>query len=206
MPSAPRERKPALALLAALLVIVGAVAAGLLVLKAGHKVSAIEVVQPLGPGEQIPAQALREVQISSDSGIAYISWSEVGAVEQVFAASAIPAGTLLTPEMTAKSSNVTSNDAQVGVSLKAGQVPANLQIGDKVQAFAVGPPTPCGGTADESLGSGTVTGVNGAASNSSATTVVTLAVPTGGATYGLLACEASNNTVAIVIMPASGNG
>ncbi len=206
MPSVPRERKPALAALAALLVVVGALAAGLLVLRAGHKVAAVEVVQTLGPGEQIPASALREVEISADSGISYVSWSDVGAVERVFAAIKIPAGTLLTPQMTVASFGQANGDAQVGILLKAGQVPPNLEIGDRVQAFAVGPANPCGSTADEPLGSGTVTGVNGVASASSATTVITLAVPTTSPTYGLLACEAANDTVAIVTVPNAGNG
>ena len=66
MPSAPRERRPALAALAAaLLVVVGALAAGLLVMKAGKTIAVIEVDQQLGPGQQIPASALREVQIAA---------------------------------------------------------------------------------------------------------------------------------------------
>jgi len=74
MPSAPRERKPALAALAVLLVALGAVAAGYLVLSAGHRVGAVEVVQQIGQGERIPASALREVQIATDSGISYVAW------------------------------------------------------------------------------------------------------------------------------------
>jgi len=57
LPSAPRERKPALAALAVLLVALGAVAAGLLVINAGHRVAAVEIVQQVGQGQQIPASA-----------------------------------------------------------------------------------------------------------------------------------------------------
>src|ERR1700727_2243143 len=69
MPSAARGRKPALAALAVLLVALGAVAAGLLVINAGHRVAAVEIVQQVGQGGQIPASAIREVEISSDSGL-----------------------------------------------------------------------------------------------------------------------------------------
>src|SRR5580700_2173303 len=100
MPSAPRERKPALAALAVLLVAIGAVAAGLLVIKAGHRVAAVEIVQEVGQGEQIPASALREVEISSDTDLNYVAWQFASRVEGVFAAVQIPAGTLLTPAMT----------------------------------------------------------------------------------------------------------
>jgi hypothetical protein len=204
MPSAPRERKPLLAVLAALLVIVGGLAAGLLVQKAGHKVEAVEVVQALGPGQQVPSSALSEVDIASDSGIDYVPWSAVPEVIRDFANFSIPAGTLLTGNMLVASYNLNNGDAQEGIFLKAGQVPPNLQIGDKVATFATGPSAPCGGTPDEPLGNGTVTGVLGEASNSTNTTVVTVAVPQSSLTYGLLACEGANDTVAIVILPSSG--
>jgi hypothetical protein len=195
-----------LAVLAALLVIVGGLAAGLLVQKAGHKVQAVEIVQQIGPGEQVPAGAIREADISADSNVSYVPWSDVGAVERDFARYTIPSGTLLTGNMLVASYNLNNGDAQEGILLKAGQVPAGLQIGDKVAAFATGPQQPCGGQPDEALGTGTVTGVLGSAANSSATTAVTVAVPQTSPTYGLLACEAANNSVALVILPNTGNG
>lgn len=206
MPSAPRERRPALAALAALLVLVGAVSAGLLVMRAGKTIAVIEVSRQLGPGEQIPASALKEVQIAANSGFDYVAWSDVLQVEKAFAATTIPAGTLLTENMTVGSYNLTSGDALEGIFLKPGQVPPNLQIGDKVEAFAAGPTTPCGFQADQDLGTGTVTGVNGEAASSSSTTVVTLAVPATSATFGLLACAAANQQVALVTLPNTGNG
>ena len=209
MPSAPRERKPALAILAVLLVALGAGAAGLLVLKAGHKVAAIEITQPLGAGQQIPLSAMKEVEISADSGINYVAWSDAAAVARVFTAQPIPAGTLLTVPMTATTNNLSTNDAQVGLSLKAGQAPANLQIGDKVQAFAVGSSGAgggCGTTPDQSLGTGTITSVTGSVVSSGGTEVVTLAVPAGDQNAGLLACEANGGNVAVILTPANGAG
>ena len=206
MPSAPRERKPALAILAVLLVALGAGAAGLLVLKAGHKVAAIEITQSVGAGQQIPMSAMQEVQISSDSGVSYVAWSDASAVARVFAAQPIPAGTLLTVPMTAASNNLSTNDAQVGLSLKPGQAPANLQIGDKVQAFAVGTGGGCGTTPDQSLGTGTITNVSGSVVSSGATEVVTLAVPAADQSAGLLACEANGGNVAIILTPGTGGG
>lgn len=206
MPSAPRERRPALAFLAVLLVALGAGAAGLLVLKAGHKVAAIEITQSLGQGQQIPLGAMKEVQISSDSGIDYVAWSNAAAVARVFAAVPIPAGTLLTVPMTAASNNLTTNDVQVGLSLKAGQAPANLQIGNKVQAFAVGTGGGCGTTAGQSLGTGTITNVIGSVTTGGGSQVVTLAVPAGGPDPGLLACEANSGNVAVILTPGNGAG
>jgi hypothetical protein len=206
MPSAPRERKPALAFLAVLLVAAGAAAAGLLVLKAGHKVAAIEITQSLGAGQQIPIGAMKEVEISADSGVNYVAWSDEAAVARVFAAVPIPAGTLLTVPMTAASNNLSTNDAQVGLSLKAGQAPANLQIGDKVQAFAVGTGGGCGTTPDQSLGTGTITSVSGNVASAGGNEVVTLAVAAGDQNAGLLACEANGGNVAIILTPGTGAG
>src|ERR1700683_5639641 len=93
MPSAPRERKPALAALAVLLVALGAVAAGLLVINAGHRVGAVEIVQQVGQGQQIPASALREVEISSDTGLDYVAWQDAGRGDGGSADAGLPTGT-----------------------------------------------------------------------------------------------------------------
>ena len=52
MPSAPRERKPALAAVAILLVALGAASAGYLVLNAGHRVGAVEITQDVGQAHE----------------------------------------------------------------------------------------------------------------------------------------------------------
>jgi hypothetical protein len=108
--------------------------------------------------------------------------------------------------MTAASNNLSTNDAQVGLSLKAGQAPANLQIGDKVQAFAVGTGGGCGTTPDQSLGTGTIASVSGSVASSGGSEVVTLAVPAGDQNAGLLACEANGGNVAIILTPGTGAG
>jgi hypothetical protein len=208
LPSAPRERKPALAALAVLLVALGAVAAGLLVINAGHKVAAVEIVQEVGQGEQIPASAIAEVEISSDSGLDYVAWQYAGKVAGVYAATQLPAGTLLTQAMTSSSDNLAAGKVEVGLALKAGQVPGNLVIGDTVEAFPVGSGSGCTGNSSSSLGipiaTGTIASMSGDASSSDDTAGVTLAVPSADA--GTLACYASAGDVAITLMPGPGAG
>jgi hypothetical protein len=211
MPSAPRERKPALAALAVLLVALGAVAAGLLVINAGHRVAAVEIVQQVGQGEQIPASAIREVEISSDSGLDYVAWQYAGRVAGVYAATEIPAGTLLTEAMTSSTNNLAAGKVEVGLSLKAGQVPGNLLIGDSVAAFAVGTASGCttdangnSPSADVPIATGTVAGLSGSASETGNNAGVTLAVSSADA--GTLACYASAGDVAITLLPGTGAG
>ena len=221
MPSAPRERKPALAALAVLLVALGAVAAGYLVINAGHRVGAVEITQQVGQGKRIPASAIKEVEIASNSGINYVAWQYANRVAGVYAAVQIPAGTLLTSAMTTATNNLAAGKVQVGLSLKPGQAPANLLIGQSVEAFGVGTGSGCGaaaggggagGTGGGSGGNGAGPGVPittgviasvvGSTASNGSTAAVTLAVPDADA--GVLACYASAGDVAIALTPGSG--
>lgn len=220
MPSAPRERKPALAALAVLLVALGAVAAGYLVINAGHRVGAVEITQQVGQGQRIPASAIKEVEIASNSGINYVAWQYANRVAGVYAAVQIPAGTLLTSAMTTATNNLAAGKVQVGLSLKPGQAPASLLIGQSVEAFGVGTGSGCGAAAGGGGAGGTGSGGNngagpglpittgviasvvGSTASNGSTAAVTLAVPDADA--GVLACYASAGDVAIALTPGSG--
>jgi hypothetical protein len=219
MPSAPRERKPALAALAVLLVALGAVAAGYLVINAGHRVGAVEITQQVGQGQRIPASAIREVEIASNSGINYVAWQYANRVAGVYAAVQIPAGTLLTSAMTTATNNLAQGKVQVGLSLKPGQAPANLLIGQSVEAFGVGTGSGCGAAAagggaggtgggnggngsGSAITTGVIASVVGSTASNGSTAAVTLAVPDAEA--GVLACYASAGDVAIALTPGSG--
>jgi hypothetical protein len=215
----PRERKPALAALAVLLVALGAVAAGYLVINAGHRVGAVEITQQVGQGQRIPASAIKEVEIASNSGINYVAWQYANRVAGVYAAVQIPAGTLLTSAMTTATNNLAAGKVQVGLSLKPGQAPGNLLIGQTVEAFGVGTGSGCGATSGGGGGTGGTGGGNGtgpgvpittgviasvfgSTATNGSTAAVTLAVPDADA--GLLACYASAGDVAIALTPGSG--
>ena len=219
MPSAPRERKPALAALAVLLVALGAVAAGYLVINAGHRVGAVEITQQVGQGQRIPASAIKEVEIASNSGINYVAWQYANRVAGVYAAVQIPAGTLLTSAMMTATNNLAAGKVKVGISLKPGQAPGNLLIGQTVEAFGVGTGSGCGATSASGGGTGgtgggngtgpgvpittgVIASVSGSTATNGSTAAVTLAVPDADA--GVLACYASAGDVAIALTPGSG--
>lgn len=201
MPSASRERKPALFALAILLVALGAGAAGLLVIRAGAQVQAIEIVQQVNENSRIPVDAMEEVGVPSGSALDYVAWSNVAEVEKDFAATTIPAGTLLTEKMVSASDNVTAGHDLVGLSLKAGQVPSDLQPGDKVEAVAIG--TACGTNAGAVLAQlAQVTDVSGSVTAAGSTAVVTIAVQPADA--GPLTCSAANGNVGLTLLPDNG--
>lgn len=137
LPVPPRERKPALAALAVLLILGGALATTLLVLRSGDRVSAIRITAQVGAGQKLTPDVMEEVQIA-DTGIGYVPWSQRAAVARTFARVTLLPGTLLTAEMTSSvSEEVGPGKARVGLSLKPGQMPADLRPGDRVQVIYV---------------------------------------------------------------------
>jgi hypothetical protein len=201
-PRAVRERKPGLAALALLLILGGALGAAYLVIQNGHRVAAIEITQALGPGEQIPFGALREVQIAPGAGINYVPWGEASQVSQFFAASAIPPGTLLSSGMVARTNNLAAGKAVVGLALKDGQLPDGLQVGDRVDLYEVSDAAQsCPGAAGSLLATNAVVlGITApaAATSQSAIDVRIALTPT---VAGAVACSAANGNVGIAVLP-----
>jgi hypothetical protein len=207
LPSAPRERKPALAALAVVLIVGGALVAGLLVIQQGHKSSAIEVTQTVGQGQRIPPGALQEIQVSTGLGINYVPWDEASQVTRTYAATTIPAGTLLTPQMTVATSNLGSGLTQVGLALKDGQMPDGLAVGDRIDVYAVSDSSgQCPRPANFLLTTNAVVlSIQHPLDNSSSAAFdVQIGVSPGD--VGGVTCNAANNDVSVGIIPASQAG
>src|SRR5487761_438610 len=64
LPGAPRERKPALAALAVLLIVGGALAVSYLMLTSTKKVAAIAIDQTVGEGQPLALSAMQQVQVT----------------------------------------------------------------------------------------------------------------------------------------------
>lgn len=211
LPSARRERKPALAAFALLLIVGGALSAGLLVIQSGKRVAAIEISQQVGAGQQIPLSAMTEVQVASGSGLGYVPWAEASQVAHFVAAATIPPGTLLTSAMVAQASGVTAGRDILGLALKDGQWPDQLKVGDHVNIYAVSGQNStsagCPGSGGAALASNAIViDVLSAASGTlvsspqGGTTDVTVAVTPASA--GAVACNAAAGNVAVAVLPA----
>jgi hypothetical protein len=206
-PQVARERKPALAALALLLIAGGALGAGYLVLQNSHRVAAVEITQQLGAGERIPAAALREVDIAAGSGLSYVPWSEAGQVSQFYAATAIPPGTLLTSPMVARVNGLATGRAVVGLALKDGQLPDGLQVGDHVNLYQVSDATQsCPGTPGSLLASNAVVLGIGAPPAAASASAVDVRVALDPVAAGAVACNAANGNVAVAVLPGSATG
>lgn len=195
-----------LAVLAVLLIAGGALGAGYLVTQNAKRIAAIEIVRQVSAGQKIPLSSMQQVEVAASSGVNYVPWSEASQVAQFYAGSTIPAGTLLNGAMVVRASNVTAGKAVLGLALKDGQLPGNLQIGDHVDIYQVSDSTVlCPGTPGGLLSANAVVlAINtpSASSGSSASEDVVVAVAPNSA--GAVACSASNGLAGIAVVPGGG--
>jgi hypothetical protein len=205
LPSAPRERKPALAALAVVLVVGGALLAGLLVVDAGHKAGAIEITQTVGQGQKIPLSAMQEVEVTSGSGLDYVPWNEASQVANAYAVTMLPAGTLLTPQMTTSTSNLANGMTVIGLALKDGELPDGLQAGDHIDIFETSDASGrCPRPANNVLSTNAVVLDIGNPADSSEGNTDDVQVAVNPADASSVTCNAANNNVGVGIIPANG--
>ncbi|WP_399887320.1 hypothetical protein ACGH7X_22515 [Streptomyces sp. BBFR51] len=137
LPSPPRERKPALAALAVLLILVGALGATMLVLRAGDRVEVVKVTADVQAGESV-GNNVTSVMVAADDSINYIEWSKLDALKDLKAKSTIYADTVVMGQMFSAKEQLPEGKASVGLALKEGQYPAGVKTGDIVAAYRVG--------------------------------------------------------------------
>ncbi|MGW3508093.1 SAF domain-containing protein [Streptomyces sp. NPDC000994] len=215
LPTAPRERKPALAALAVLLILVGALGATMLVLQAGDRIEVVKVTKDIQAGESVTSDDVTSVMVAADGSIDYVQWSQLGALKTLKAKSTIYAGTVVVGQMFGAKSSLPAGKASVGVALKEGQYPSGIKSGDIVAVYRVGDNSSSSGSSGSSGSTGSSAGgnlivdkarVNSRSDNSDA------AVSTGNLSLTLLvdqsdaaavAQAASAGSVAVVVVPGN---
>ncbi len=138
LPQQARQLRPGLAALAVLLVLGGALATTLLVMRADERTSVIRVTKRIGAGQPFDRGALQEARVA-DEGVSYWPWSQRDRVATTVATVTVLPGTLLTQPMVAAdgSGAVTGKSVKMGLALKPGQAPHDLQRGEHVQLIHV---------------------------------------------------------------------
>ena len=138
-PSAPRDRKPALAALGLLLVLVGALASVYLQQQSKNRVGVVEIVKRVPQGQTITPDEISEAMVAVDSSISYVTWSQAqaGSLKGYTARTDLVAGTLLVGQMLTTGLPLAPGQEVVGLSLKDGQYPIGIQAGDTVSAYYV---------------------------------------------------------------------
>ncbi|RZU16940.1 hypothetical protein [Streptomyces sp. BK239] len=148
LPTPPRERKPALAALAVLLILVGALGATMLVLRAGDRIEVMKVVKDVPAGESVEKSDVTSVMVAADTGVKYVHMDQMTQLAKLKARSTIYAGTVLVGQMFADTADIPAGKASVGLALKEGQYPSDITAGDTVNVYNVD-----GGTGKSGSGS-----------------------------------------------------
>ncbi|KAB1986925.1 hypothetical protein [Streptomyces triticiradicis] len=213
LPTPPRERKPALAALAVLLILVGALGATMLVLRAGDRVEVVKVTSDIQAGESVEGH-VTSVLVADDPSIHYVRWEQRAELGKFKAKSTIYKGTVVVGEMFAEGSSLPAGKVSVGVSLKEGQYPVGIKAGDTVAVYRVGDTASGGRGSSGSPGSSSADGApiverakvghvqdQDDSAIGSTSLPVTLVVDSGQAAS--VAAAASANQVALVIVPGN---
>jgi hypothetical protein len=140
LPTAPRERKPALAALAVLLILAGALSTMLLVTRSGNRVDVVMMKNTLTVGQKINSETdLVDVSVAADNNIPYIKWDQRGQLNGLTTYNPLVRGSILFVAMLGEpgKSSAPSGTTVVGVQLKVGHYPfGNLFRNDTVTVLA----------------------------------------------------------------------
>jgi len=133
LPRPPGRRRPGLAVIAVLLIVLGAAVAGLLALRIDERVPVLVARNQIGVGQQITAKDLSIARMATE-GVTVISADDASQVIGRYASQEIPQGRLIDAGMLNTTGLLTSGQAAVGIALQAGRYPASgLKPGDVVQ-------------------------------------------------------------------------
>ncbi|HET6758751.1 MAG TPA: SAF domain-containing protein [Propionibacteriaceae bacterium] len=138
LPATPRRRRPAVAALAALLVVGGALVAGVLAVRMDERQAVIQVSQDVAVGQKITSADITEARVAADvPGL--IPSSRAKEVVGLFAKVAMSKGQLLDKSMLTRQGPLQPGKAAVGIVLAPGRVPAaGLASGDLVELVRIG--------------------------------------------------------------------
>jgi hypothetical protein len=129
-----RQRRPGWAALGGVLVLGLGAAFGYLYSTAGSKEPVVVLTAPVAVGEVIDRADLSTVDVAGD--VTAIAGANLESVVGQRAAVALLPGTLLQRSMVTDADPIPPGQAQVGMAVKAGQVPADgLIAGDRVQVL-----------------------------------------------------------------------
>lgn len=136
LPLATRQRKPGYIALAVVLIIGLAAAFGWFYQSSGAKAPVVVVIAPVAAGHPVLRQDLSTIDVSG--GVVAVAGDHMDSVLGEIATVDLLPNTLLQRSMVTSADTLPSGDAQVGVALKGGQVPAEgLSPGDSVEIVAL---------------------------------------------------------------------
>lgn len=137
LPAPMRDRRPALAALAVLLILGGALASALVAYRSGGRVDVLVARHDIPIGQAVGPADFGVARVAAD-GAAVVEAAAAANFTGAAATTRIPAGTLINRTMFARGSVIPATAIVVGVVLSAQQRPAaGLRAGDVVRVYAV---------------------------------------------------------------------
>lgn len=134
-----RERRPALAALAVLLIAGGAVLAGWLALREGHTSSYLVIRDKVSVNQQITSSDLGVIELPTSSGGDFVVAAKRDAVVGSYALADLLPGSPVVGGMYGKEPSLPPGASRIGLSLAAGRYPPSLSIGDNVTIVVLDP-------------------------------------------------------------------
>lgn len=166
---------------------------------AADRTVVIGIARDVPPGAEITAADLREVSISTGSGVSVVPAERASDVVGRTASVPLTAGSLLHPDQLTDGPVLAEGTVLVGAALKSGQFPVGLGIGDAVEIVETTPPDASGSGDAVSRGTGTVTDLSESIDGQSSRTV-SIAVPAEQAAV-ISAAGAAGRISLVVIAP-----
>ncbi len=164
--------------------------------------SVLAVARPVAAGEVITAADLRVVKVSRTAGIAPLAASQGSRVVGKVAAVGLVPGSLLVDSQLGSSPSLQPGQAVVGVALKAGQSPASLRAGTRVEVVdAVKSSGDDHPRATVLSPSAIVSSVGRPDNSSNATTVVSLTLPATDAPA--VSASAIDGRISLIVLPVA---
>ena len=202
-----RERRPALAALAVILILLGAAGSALIVLNSGNRSDFVAIsAESLAPGHKLEPKDLSRGDLAGATG-GLIPWSEASEYLGRYTTTWLYKDQFVTPDNFTKAGvkPIPTDGAEVGVSLEAGRATSNgIAVGDIVSVIRVPTSNQDSGAAVALVSAAEVTASSGAIAdtrtNASTTLNVTVLVPTGKAT-AVAAAAAAKSLVLVKLSP-----
>ena len=203
-----RERRPALAALAVILILLGAAGSALITLRSGQRQDFVAIsAEALEPGHKIERKDLARGDLAGSTG-GLVLWADVDDVVNHYTTTWLYKDQFLTKEHFTKgtSPEMPAGGALVGVSLEGGRAPSEtLSPGDIVRVIRVPAANADGGVPVVLVGAAELTSSSGAISdsrtNANTTLNVTVLVPTEKST--VVAAAAAAKTLVLVKLSSS---
>jgi hypothetical protein len=137
LPVAPRDRRPALAALALLLILLGALGSALLVFRSGDRESVVAASHDIAFGQTMSRTDFKTVRAAAD-GVNLVPANLIDTYVGTRATSAVPEGALLSPKMFNRDTLVPDSAEGVGIVVDATRRPSQVpRTGQVVRVYFV---------------------------------------------------------------------